>query len=253
LAGSREVLPVRRVRTCDWPSRLCAMISCMGLLSGSRAQPRSREAEMTEPGAVLEAAHTAIADLAAVLVAVRSGLGGESVPAGRHLEMGEIDLLSARDAVEKARLETDLAGPTVAGVRVTVPLSVGSIVAAERGTREHFRHRRRGGAIPVAGPASGWDAAARVPGTRPGESCSRYTTSRRVPCSWREQIRAEPGRPRAALERALICGGTFTPVGDGAAVISRFRYARCGCVTTGRDAAPRSPERATGPVTSADC
>ena len=42
--------------------------------------------------------------------------------------MGEIDLLSARDAVEKARLEIDLAGPAVADVRVTVPLSVGSIV-----------------------------------------------------------------------------------------------------------------------------
>ena len=83
---------------------------------------------MTEPGAVLEAVHTAIADLAAVLAAVRSGLGGECVRAGSHLEMGEIDLLSARDAVEKARLEIDLAGPTVAGVRVTVPLSVGSIV-----------------------------------------------------------------------------------------------------------------------------
>ena len=131
MAGSREVLPVRRVRTCDWPSRLCAMISCMGLLSGSRSQPRSREAEMTEPGAVLEAAHTAIADLAAVLVAVRSGLGGESVPAGRHLEMGEIDLLSARDAVEKARLEIDLAGPALADVRVAVPLSVG--VGVRRG------------------------------------------------------------------------------------------------------------------------
>ena len=99
-----------------------------GAASGSRAQPRSREAEMTEPGAVLEAVHTAIADLAAVLAAVRSGLGGECVRAGRHLEMGEIDLLSARDAVEKARLEIDLAGPTVADVRVTVPLSVGSIV-----------------------------------------------------------------------------------------------------------------------------
>ena len=83
---------------------------------------------MTEPGAVLEAAHTAIADLAAVLVAVRAGLGGECVRAGSHLEMGEIDLLSARDAVEKARLEIDLAGPAVADVRVTVPLSVGSIV-----------------------------------------------------------------------------------------------------------------------------
>ena len=58
---------------------------------------------MTEPEAVLEAAHTAIADLAAVLVAVRSGLGGDCVRVGSHLEMGEIDLLSARDAVEKAR------------------------------------------------------------------------------------------------------------------------------------------------------
>ena len=37
-------------------------------------------------------------------------------------------MLSARDAVEKARLEIDLAGPTVADVRVTVPLSVGSVV-----------------------------------------------------------------------------------------------------------------------------
>ena len=83
---------------------------------------------MTEPGAVLEAAHTAIAELAAVLVAVRTGLGGDCVRAGSHLEMGEIDLLSARDAVEKARLEIDLAGPAVAAVRVTVPLSVGWIV-----------------------------------------------------------------------------------------------------------------------------
>jgi hypothetical protein len=56
-----------------------------------------------EPAAVLEAVHMAIADLAAVLVAVRAGLGGECVRAGSHLEMGEIDLLSARDAVEKAR------------------------------------------------------------------------------------------------------------------------------------------------------
>ena len=83
---------------------------------------------MTGPAVVLEAAHTAIADLAAVLVAVRAGLGGECVRAGSHLEMGEIDLLSARDAVEKARLEIDLAGPAVADVRVTVPLCVGSVV-----------------------------------------------------------------------------------------------------------------------------
>ena len=99
-----------------------------GLCSGSRARPGNREAEMTEPGAVLEAAHTVLSDLAAVLVAVRVALGDDCVRAGSHLEMGEIDLLSARDAVEKARLEIDLAGPAVADLRMTVPLRVGSIV-----------------------------------------------------------------------------------------------------------------------------
>jgi len=108
---------------------------------------------MTEPGAVLDAAHTAIADLAAVLVAVRAGLGGECVRAGSHLEMGEIDLLSARDAVEKARLEIDLAGPAVADVRVTVPLSVGWIVL--RSTAPE--------GIPVTGGA----VRSRPPGRRP--------------------------------------------------------------------------------------
>ena len=108
---------------------------------------------MTEPRAVLEAAHTAIADLAAVLVAVRAGLGGECVRAGSHLEMGEIDLLSARDAVEKARLEIDLAGPAVADVRVTVPLSVGWIVL--RSTAPE--------GIPVTGGA----VRSRPPGRRP--------------------------------------------------------------------------------------
>ena len=68
--------------------------------------------------------------------------------------MGEIDLLSARDAVEKARLEIDLAGPAVAGVRVSVPLRVGSIVlrsAAPEG-------------IPVTGGA---EVRSRPPGRRP--------------------------------------------------------------------------------------
>ena len=113
-----------------------------GLRSGSRAQPRSREAEMTEPGAVLEAAHTAIADLAAVLVAVRSGLGGESVPAGRHLEMGEIDLLSARDAVEKARFpwgRSWLRSAAPERISVTAGAEVRSRLPGRRraGTRRH--------------------------------------------------------------------------------------------------------------------
>ena len=56
---------------------------------------------MTEPSAVLKAAHTAIAELAAVLVAVRTGLGGDCVRAGSHLEMGEIDLLSVSTRVDR--------------------------------------------------------------------------------------------------------------------------------------------------------
>jgi len=71
--------------------------------------------------------------------------------------MGEIDLLSARDAVEKARLEIDLAGPAVADVRVTVPFSVGWIVL--RGTA----------GIPVTGGA---EVRSRPPGRRrAGRGC----------------------------------------------------------------------------------
>ena len=142
---------------------------------------------MTEPGAVLEAVHTAIADLAAVLAAVRSGLCGECVRAGRHLEMGEIDLLSARDAVEKARLEIDLAGPAVADVRVTVPLSVGSIVprsaAPERisvtagaEVRSRLPGRRRAGTRRHGFPGHGQGRV--VLGTRRHLACRAVGVSR---------------------------------------------------------------------------
>jgi hypothetical protein len=67
--------------------------------------------------------------------------------------MGEMDLLSARDAVEKARLEFDLAGSTVAGVRVTVPASVGSIVLRSAASQS----------VPVTGGA---DVGSRVLGRR---------------------------------------------------------------------------------------
>ena len=109
---------------------------------------------MTEPGAGLEAAHTVLSDLSAVLVAVRVALGDDCVRAGSHLEMGEIDLLSARDAVEKARLEIDLAGPAVADLRMTVPLRVGSIVLRSAAPE----------AFPVTGDS---EVRSRPPGRRP--------------------------------------------------------------------------------------
>lgn len=108
---------------------------------------------MTEPGAVLDAVQAAIADWAVVLAAVRSGLRGECARAGRHLQMGEMDLLSARDAVEKARLDIDFAGPTVAGVRVTLPASAGSTVLTSA-------------APPNVADAVGADGASGSPGRR---------------------------------------------------------------------------------------
>src|SRR5664279_3876750 len=112
----------------------------------------------------------AIADLAAVLVAVRAGLGGDCVRAGSHLEMGEIDLLSARDAVEKARLDIDLAGPMVADVLVTVPLSVGSVVLRSAASES----------LPVTAGESAVarSTAGRVPGRPTVVSRSRLISSR---------------------------------------------------------------------------
>jgi len=97
-----------------------------GVLAGAAAKQGT--VAMTEPGVVLDAVQTAMADLAVVLAAVRSGLDPDDVRAGRHLEMGEMDLLSARDAVEKACLEINVAETPDDGVRVTVPAPVRSIV-----------------------------------------------------------------------------------------------------------------------------
>jgi len=72
---------------------------------------------MTEPSTELTAVHTAITELAAIVAGARASLGGDSIGAGNQLEMAEMDLLSARDAIEKACWETDLASPTSADVR----------------------------------------------------------------------------------------------------------------------------------------
>ena len=86
---------------------------------------------MTEPGAALETARAAISDTAAVLAAIITAFGEHCAPARNHLKMGEMDLLSARDAVEKARWEIDLSEPA-AKIRVNVPIPTVSIAAQSR-------------------------------------------------------------------------------------------------------------------------
>lgn len=114
---------------------------------------------MSELAAALGAVHTAISDLAAVLVAVRAALAGDCVRARNHLEMGEIDLLSAQDAVEKACWEVDLIVPPPGDVRVSVPRAaiamrgVPGSVGAE--VRSRGPGRRRAGTRRAGFPGDG--------------------------------------------------------------------------------------------------
>jgi hypothetical protein len=102
---------------------------------------------MSEPSMVLVEGHAAIAELAAVVVNARAGSGGPGRP-GTQLEMAEMDLLSARDAIEKACWEIDLASPTSADVRW--PGAVGEPGrAAECGTLGQPGLRRCRAALPA--------------------------------------------------------------------------------------------------------
>ena len=64
---------------------------------------------MTEPSTELSAVHSAITELAAIVAGSRAALSGRS---GNQLEMAELDLLSARSAIEKACWEIDFEPPT---------------------------------------------------------------------------------------------------------------------------------------------
>ena len=68
---------------------------------------------MTEPSTELTAVHTAITELAAIVAGARAALSGRS---GNQLEMAELDLLSARSAIEKACWELDFEPPTAGDV-----------------------------------------------------------------------------------------------------------------------------------------
>ena len=72
---------------------------------------------MNEPGAELTAVHTAITELAAIVAGARAALSG---PSGNQLEMAELDLLSARSAIEKACWELDFEPPTAGEVSRSV-------------------------------------------------------------------------------------------------------------------------------------
>ena len=64
---------------------------------------------MTKPSTELTAVHSAITELAAIVAGARAALSGRS---GNQLEMAELDLLSARSAIEKACWEIDFVPPT---------------------------------------------------------------------------------------------------------------------------------------------
>ena len=70
---------------------------------------------MAEPGAELAAVHSAITELAAIVAGARAAFGGDG-RSGNQLEMAEMDLLSARSAIEKACWELDLEPPTAGDV-----------------------------------------------------------------------------------------------------------------------------------------
>jgi hypothetical protein len=72
---------------------------------------------VNEPGAELTAVHTAITELAAIVAGARAALSGRS---GNQLEMAELDLLSARSAIEKACWELDFEPPTAGDVSRSV-------------------------------------------------------------------------------------------------------------------------------------
>ncbi|HEY5843580.1 MAG TPA: hypothetical protein VIU87_19340 [Mycobacterium sp.] len=100
------------------------------------------------------AAQMLIGELAAVLSTGRFAVGGESIEIGRQLEMAELDLLSAQDALEKACWQADItaapgddrsfeqsAGP----VSLTVAPPAKTLVSsdAEPAGRRVGHHRRR--------------------------------------------------------------------------------------------------------------
>jgi len=97
-----------------------------------------------EPGAELTAVHTAITELAAIVAGARAALGGAG-RAGNQLEMAEMDLLSARSAIEKACWELDFEPPTAGAVSRSVLRLARPVRVPDRAERPDPRRPRRPG------------------------------------------------------------------------------------------------------------
>ena len=123
---------------------------------------------MTEPSTELPAVHTAITELAAIVAGARAALGGGG-RSGNQLEMAEMDLLSARSAIENACWEIDFvprtAGDVSRSVRPAGPVRVLNGAGQPDPRRSHRPGRRA--------PGQGQCELFSLPGqpTTSGDSC----------------------------------------------------------------------------------
>jgi hypothetical protein len=100
---------------------------------------------MTEPEAELTAVHTAITELAAIVAAAGAALVAGAGRARNQLEMAEMDLLSARSAIENACWELDFAPPTAGAVSPSVLRLARPVRVPDRAEQPDPRRSRRPG------------------------------------------------------------------------------------------------------------
>jgi len=134
---------------------------------------------VNEPGAELTAVHTAITELAAIVAGARAALSGRS---GNQLEMAELDLLSARSAIEKACWEIDFEPPTAGdvsrSVRPTRPVRVpdGAELTVPRRSHRPGRRAPGQGQCELFSLPATHDERRLVHGTRKGVAVTEMST-----------------------------------------------------------------------------
>ena len=136
---------------------------------------------MTEPSTELTAVHTAITELAAIVAGARAALG-DAGRAGNQLEMAEMDLLSARSAIEKACWELDFEPPTAGDVSRSVrparPVRVpdGAELTVPRRSRRPGRRAPGQGQCELFSLPATHDERRPVHGTRKGVAVTEMST-----------------------------------------------------------------------------